>query len=845
MQRILSFILLFFISVPIFSQIILNETAPYTLKDINSGIFHNSSKRKIIDLRTGWKVYEESKTDSKIETTIPCLFKNSNSLIFENEFTLSSEIISNYSMNLHCLGINYNAEIMLNEVVILKKNVANIPVTVELPDNLLSSLSPNLLKIKVDHELNDNSTVPSFQRFLFPDNFGGISRDVFIELLPKSHVAKVNITPVLKDGYNIADIKIEGLIRTPPGSGDSLGSNYSAVVEITNQYNQLQSGKSLTLDVAEMRTGFNTEITIENVRIWSPENPQIYTCHIKLLRDNTVVDHYIKTFSLYDLKVDKDIIRLNGKEFQIRGVSYITPEYTDFNEEPYKKIKEDLSIIKDAGFNTVRFIKSIPHPYALEYCQSVGLLAFIELPVNSVPEQILNDNNYRLRVGEITDLYLDAYKDYSAVAAFGMGSSFLPDDVSTSDFIASISKRIKSGINWLTYASFLGVDNLSNNEIDFTGIEIYSDVPSSIKKNIGSSKLFISEAVYPNYNKSQSGYLNQYSYEAQAKFFENLISLSDKNNINAYFLSTMFNYSGDFTSLYTGFSESGKYSYGILDNEKNLNRISFNLIKSKQTNGKRIAVPIGIKKEDGPLFIIFTGVILAVFMLLLVNSKKKFRQDATRALLRPYNFFADIRDHRIISGFHTILLMIIIAGSHALLLVNLLYFLKNNILVEKILLAFGVKSWLYIFSYLAWNPVTAFIYTFILSILWFFLLALVIKGASFFIKTRVLLTNIYYVIIWAFLPMTILLPVKLILYRLLILETFNIYIYIFLIIYLIWIMGRVLKGVYVIFDVNKSSVYLYSILFLLIIFSGTLIYFQITDSTVYFLFNAFKQYQLM
>jgi beta-galactosidase len=307
----------------------------------------------------------------------------------------------------------------------------------------------------------------------------------------------------------------------------------------------------------------------------------------------------------------------------------------------------------------------------------------------------------------------------------------------------------------------------------------------------------------------------------------------------------MFDYSGDFTSLYTRFSETGYYSYGILDDEVNLNRIAYNVIKSKQTNGKRITIPIGIKQDDAPLFIIFTGLVLAIFMGLLINSKKKFRKDATRALLRPYNFFADIRDHRIISGFHTILLMIILAGSHALLLVNLLFYLKNNILLEKILLAFGVQSWIHIFSYLAWNPVTAFIYTFILSIIMFFCLAIIIKGASFFIKTKVLITNIYYVVIWAFLPMTILLPVKLILYRLLITESFNLYIYIFLIIYLIWIVGRVLKGVYVIFDVNKGTVYFYSIVMFLIIFSGMLFYFQFTNSTIYYIINAFKQYQFM
>lgn len=845
MRRFFSCILLLFFSVPYFSQTILNETAPYLLKDINSNIFYRESERRIIDLRSDWKVYGESSAENKVEASVPCLFKNSRSIIFEKEIILSDSIISDFDLELNCLGINYHAEIMLNEVVIFKKEVANIPFKLELPNNLLSSQTPNILKIIVGHVLDDKTTLPSLQRFLFPQNNGGISRDIFIELLPKLSVRKLNISSVFTDNFSTVDLHVDGLIKYTPQSDDSSRNEYKAMIEIKDPNNQVSSFKELRVDFTESEFIFNTNFKIENAGLWTPDKPQFYTCDIKLFRNNIIADHYFQRTALYKLSTDQNLIQLNGKEFPIKGVSYVTPDYTHFNKMPYKKIGQDLSLIKAAGFNTVRFIKSVPHPYAIEYCASIGLIAFVELPLSSVPEQILGEENYRFRVSEIADLYIDGYSKYSAIAAFGLGSSYLPNSSSTSDFISALSKKIKSKNPWLTYASFIGTEGDSNTDLDLVGLEIYSKLPLSFNETPGVGKLFISEAVYPNYNEGQSGYLHQYSYEAQAKFIEDLINLSNQNKINAYFISTMYDYQGDFTSLYTGFSENNNYSFGILDDENNLNRISYNTIKSIQKSGERITIPMGKFQDDAPLFIVFTGLILAVFMGLLINSKKKFRSDAIRALLRPYNFFADIRDHRIISGFHTILLMIILAGSHALLFVNLLYFLKNSILFEKILLAFGMQSWIYIFSYLAWNPVTAFIYTFILSVILFLLLALTIKGASFFIKTKVLFTNIYYVVIWAFLPMTILLPVKLVLYRVLITESFNLYIYIFLLIYLVWITGRLLKGIYVIFDVSKGSVYFYSTLLILLIFGGILFYFQFSNSTIYYIVNAYKQYQFM
>ena len=68
-------------------------------------------------------------------------------------------------------------------------------------------------------------------------------------------------------------------------------------------------------------------------------------------------------------------------------------------------------------------------------------------------------------------------------------------------------------------------------------------------------------------------------------------------------------------------------------------------------NSENVTIPIGSKKADAPMIFIVFGIVLAILMGILVNSGRKFREDASRALLRPYNFYADIRDQRIISGY--------------------------------------------------------------------------------------------------------------------------------------------------------------------------------------------------
>jgi beta-galactosidase len=305
----------------------------------------------------------------------------------------------------------------------------------------------------------------------------------------------------------------------------------------------------------------------------------------------------------------------------------------------------------------------------------------------------------------------------------------------------------------------------------------------------------------------------------------------------------MFDYYGDFNSLYTKFSTNNFYQIGILAADRNVNRIGYNVIQSKLKKANRITIPLGSKIDDAPLFFIFMGLGLSILMGILVNSKKKFREDAIRALLRPYNFFADIRDHRIMSGVHTAILMVILAGAHALLLNNLFYFLRTNLLFDKLLIAFGNPQIIDFVSYFAWNPIEAFFLLIAISLLSFLVISVLIKWASFFIRTKIYYRNIFFTIVWAYLPVVILLPLTMVLYRILEINMFNTYLYIFLLLYFIWTVQRLLKGVYVIFDVGPVRVYFYAILLFVILIGGTLFYYQFTYASIDYIINTFKQFQ--
>jgi hypothetical protein len=87
-------------------------------------------------------------------------------------------------------------------------------------------------------------------------------------------------------------------------------------------------------------------------------------------------------------------------------------------------------------------------------------------------------------------------------------------------------------------------------------------------------------------------------------------------------------------------------------------------------------------------------------------------------------------------------------------------------------------------------------------------------------------------------------PVGIVLYRLLAADIINLYIYIGMILFIFWVFYRLMKGVYVIYDVNPGSVYFYSILLILAVFGGILFYYHLKNSVVDYLLQTTKQYNL-
>lgn len=844
-----SFLLFILITVSVNSQIKV-RSLPYF--NVDSLLVNDASPRKILRLSEGWKFYTDTDKKDFKKVNIPFIIEDEKSFNIENEFLLSQEEINNSTIKLFWGGIYGSVDIYLNDSNIFKRSIGEIPYEIELPNDLLLADKPNKIIININSRLDSKNTIPSKQSYLFPENKVGILRSIFIRVLPKTNIASFDLNYSLDTKLSTATANLKFSINN---FGTQKESSEKDVITVNLKLipkNFTGTTYSFDFPIAqsnpkELQKDFKLEIP--NPVLWSNESPNIYNAELSLLMNKQIVDSKRKDISFFRMISDNRTLTFNNNPFVLKGITYIFNEDVLIRSGYLDKLKKDLLFIKNSGFNSVRFAKAYPDPLAIKLCNELGLFSLVELPLNSVPEEFLIDTEFRLRALNRLNEMIESYGQYSSSIFWGVGSSYLSNSTATEDFINYLLTN-RNHNNFITYSSFVGLQKNSIDGLDLLGTEIYSTNPEILSDSIekilsddNNNIYFLSEINYPNYNGPSGGYLIKNSTEARAKYFGQIIDVAEKNKLNGFFINTFYNYSGEFGSLYGG--NKTDFQLGIFNSNPTSNNLEYKVLEAKLNDKGKVTIPIGSDKDENKLTFILIALGLSILMAVLINTSRKFRDDCSRAFFRPYNFYSDIRDQRIISGFHTFILLLVEAGSISLLFTILFYYLRTNILVEKILLSFGEPKILHGFSFLAWNPEKGFIIIFILIILKIILLSLLIKGTSFFIKTRILLSSIFFMIIWSLLPFTVLLPVELILYKILANGSFNTLIIVFISLFWLWILQRIFKGIHVLFETNKLKVYFYGLIIIVFVLVGISVYFQMTNSTLYYLSNTIKQYRLI
>lgn len=221
----------------------------------------------------------------------------------------------------------------------------------------------------------------------------------------KEHILRVNVTDTLSTNlpYGKQTEKRGGMWYTPV-SGiwksvwlESVPSKYIEALEITPNLNGIMLHTYTPEESIEVSISFkgetilkasydctDVEIIIDDPRLWTPEEPNLYDITIKAGEDEVESYFALRTVSIGEVEGVKRIL-LNGEPYFFNGVldqGYF-PEgiFTPADERVYE---EDILRLKALGINTIRKHIKIEPECFYEACDRLGMLVFQDMVNNGV-----------------------------------------------------------------------------------------------------------------------------------------------------------------------------------------------------------------------------------------------------------------------------------------------------------------------------------------------------------------------------------------------------------------------------------------------------------------------------
>ena len=198
---------------------------------------------------------------------------------------------------------------------------------------------------------------PSFGPSEGWENFSGIIRGVSVLYGAENRIDDVFFYSSLKNDYKDAEFTVETASVLERGEFEIKLCKDGRVV---CSYKQAQ-GEKLT-------------VGLENVKLWSPDSPELYDLEVSLIDDGQVVDTYTCRVGFRELSCDRHRFLLNGKHIFLKGVC----KHEMFGDTGHcptpEQMELDMRMIKECGCNFVRLVHYPHNKRVIELADELGLM---------------------------------------------------------------------------------------------------------------------------------------------------------------------------------------------------------------------------------------------------------------------------------------------------------------------------------------------------------------------------------------------------------------------------------------------------------------------------------------
>lgn len=822
------------------------ENGQRTLAGPDAGLDPDTPTRSKIDLAGRWQYSLDNENWSDVK--VPSSFDYEGVIAFQRKFSVREDFINHASFRFVAFGVNYDAEVFINDVFVGRHVGGYSSFVFDIPENTLQSGPENTIRIVVNNKLNSRTSVPLRKQVWGWRNYGGILRDVYLLVTPKLRVSSVHVTEdvdsTLQRGYIDAVTTVSNTATLPAG-GDTTGvasknTTTTLLLEVIDRNSNSVVGKSEPQPV-EVDPNHDREVTtsfaVNHPQLWSPENPALYILRVLLStgdKQETVIDEYRLNIGFRSERVAGNTLVVNGAPVTLKGIVW-HEEYPGKGASlSYEEMERDVAMMKSLGVNAIRFAFHPPHPYMVNLCDRYGIFCLEELPVWNVPGDVLGSDAYSVVVDGMIREMVRRDQANPSIIAWGLGNDF---DSASDDAVRFVERARNEFRSLDSRPVYCGTEMFANDKcaglVDIAAVDLPSQDLKSFKSLLTTWKAtHTSQPVFLlNYGRevehnNHRGWYDPLSQQAQARFFLQYYAVIRESGIAGSFISSFADWRGDRPLLSVDVQNPYVYPVGLVS-ERREKRLSFDMVRAQYSDEKTAALPPGSQKTSFPVAPVLSGLFVIIVLGYQYAYNRRFAEATKRALIRSYNFYSDLRDFHAISIWQTVLLSMLISVTLAVVFASMFYHYRTDRLFDFVLTYFLVSDTVKeVVIRAAWNPMQGILFFAFLFFLLSLAVSFMVKVCSFVVRSKVRWYHAYGVAVWSALPMVFLSPLAMSLFKVMENPIYVIPSLAVILVVFLWTLSRMISGIAIVYDISSVKAITGSILVIGVLLGGVILYYE-------------------
>ena len=290
-------------------------------------------------------------------------------LVYQRTFEIPSAW-KNQHVLLHFGAVDWKTDVWVNDIKVGSHTGGYTPFSFDITSVLAKGI--NTLTVKV-WDPTDRGPQPRGKQVSHPEGIWytpvtGIWQTVWLEPVSEKHIEQIRITPDVD--MNVLTVKA----ALENGKCSDVVS-----VKVFDGSQLVAEGKSINMEPVEVNMP-------EDVKLWSPDSPFLYTLKVELIQDGRVIDAVDSYAAMRKFSTRRDangIVRLelnNEALFQFGPLDqgwWPDGLYTAPTDEA---LRYDIQKTKDFGYNMIRKHIKVEPARWYTYCDQMGIIVWQDMP---------------------------------------------------------------------------------------------------------------------------------------------------------------------------------------------------------------------------------------------------------------------------------------------------------------------------------------------------------------------------------------------------------------------------------------------------------------------------------